>query len=72
MKSENKRYENTLFPLLLVFYELAAYLSNDIYLPALPTIAKDFITSDALAQLTLTMWFLGSVYVWYFASMRIR
>ena len=49
-----------LYPMLLVFFELGAYLSNDIYLPALPQISLDFETTNALAQMTLTSWFLGS------------
>lgn len=48
-----------LFPLLLVFYEMAAYLTNDAYLPALPAIVSDLMTNDHLAQLTLTTWFTG-------------
>lgn len=50
-----------LFPLLLVFYEMVTYLANDMYLPALPAIATEFMASNAHAQLTLTAWFLGSV-----------
>lgn len=49
-----------LFPLLLVLYELATYLSTDAYLPALPRIIADLATTPHLAQLTLTTWFLGS------------
>lgn len=49
-----------LFPLLLVFYEVGGYLSNDMYLPALPSMMVDLNTSQELAQLTLTTWFLGS------------
>ncbi|MBY0544418.1 MAG: multidrug effflux MFS transporter [Gammaproteobacteria bacterium] len=49
------------FPLLIAFYELVTYLSNDMYLPALPQMAKDLSTTDMLAQLSLTTWFLGAV-----------
>lgn len=49
-----------IFPLLLVLYETALYLSNDAYLPALPAISKEFSSSISLTQLTLTLWFLGS------------
>ncbi len=49
-----------LFPLLLVGYEMATYLSTDMYLPALPQMAQQLGISDHLAQLTLTVWFLGS------------
>lgn len=55
-----------LFPFLLVFYEIATYLSNDMYLPALPSIAKDLKTTDNLAQLTFTLWFLGGLSVQLF------
>ncbi len=49
-----------IYPLLLVFYEMAAYLSNDLYLPALPSIMNDLKISSSLAQTTLTAWFVGS------------
>lgn len=49
-----------IFPILLVTYETAAYLSNDLYLPALPQIMEDFGINDSIAQLTLTAWFLGA------------
>lgn len=48
------------FPILLVFYEIAMYLSNDAYLPGLPYIAQDLKTSAHMVQLTLTFWFAGS------------
>jgi Bcr/CflA subfamily drug resistance transporter len=48
-----------LFPLLLVFYEIATYLSNDMYLPALPQMMSELTLSTKQAQLTLTTWFLG-------------
>ena len=57
----NKRNKKwILFPLLLVSYEIILYLSNDAYLPALPKIANQFHVTNGLAQLTLTLWFLGS------------
>lgn len=49
-----------LFPLILVFYEIAIYLSNDMYLPALPEMMRDLSLTGQQAQLTLTLWFLGS------------
>lgn len=49
-----------LFPLLLVLYEIATYLSNDMYLPGLPQMRQDLSLSTQQAQLTLTMWFMGS------------
>lgn len=49
-----------LFPLSLVFLEIATYLANDMYLPGLPTIASEFNASQDFAQYTLLVWFLGS------------
>lgn len=60
MKNFNTISVNKLFPLLLVFYSIALYLSNDAYLPALPTITENFSSTITLAQLTLTLWFLGA------------
>jgi len=50
-----------LFPFALVLFEVASYLSNDMYLPALPTIAKELAVSNAQAQNTITWWFIGAV-----------
>jgi DHA1 family multidrug/chloramphenicol efflux transport protein-like MFS transporter len=49
-----------IFPILLVLYEVATYLSNDMYLPALPQMMHDLGMSSSQAQLTLTYWFVGS------------
>lgn len=54
-----KKSNYIIFPLLLVLYELALYLTTDAYLPALPKIVHDLLTNHHLAQLTLTTWFLG-------------
>lgn len=51
---------NWIFPLLLVLYEISTYLSNDMYLPALPDMMRDLNISTTHAQLTVTMWFLGA------------
>lgn len=48
-----------LFPVLLVLFEISTYLSNDMYLPALPQMKIDLALSSAHAQFTLTTWFLG-------------
>lgn len=56
--SSHKSY--FVFAVLLALYEIATYLSNDAYLPALPFIVKDLNTTNHLIQLTLTSWFLGS------------
>ena len=49
-----------LFPFLLVMYEISIYLSNDMYLPALPEMMRHLQLSATEAQLTITMWFIGS------------
>jgi MFS family permease len=48
-----------LFPIALVIYEMLAYLTNDMYLPALPQISHDLAIHQHAAQLTLTAWFFG-------------
>lgn len=50
----------TILPFLLVFYEVATYLSIDMYVPALPQLTNDFGTTHSLAQLTVTVWFFGT------------
>lgn len=55
--------KNLIFPFLLVFFEMVTYLSSDMYLPALPTVMKDFSLTHAQAQWTLTSWFLGAISV---------
>jgi len=49
-----------IFPFLIIFYAILTYLSNDMYLPALFDLMRDFNTTTSMAQLTLTTWFLGS------------
>jgi MFS transporter, DHA1 family, multidrug resistance protein len=46
-------------PILLTAYNLAANLSNDIYLPSLPKLVSLFSTSSGVVQLTMTAWFAG-------------
>jgi MFS family permease len=48
------------FPIVLLSYEVAVYLSNDMYLPALPDLARDLRASPDQVQTTMTAWFLGS------------
>jgi len=52
-----------LFPIFLVFYEFILYLSNDAYLPALPQISHDLMTTHNLVQATITTWFLGACFM---------
>lgn len=55
----NKRI-TLLFPLSLILYELPLYLSNNLFLPALPEITKSFQVTNATAQLSIAYWFLGA------------
>lgn len=55
-----QRPMNWVFPVLLAMYEMAQYLANDAYLPALPGIAGDLGAPRPWVQWTLTAWFLGS------------
>ncbi len=48
------------FPFFLVLCEMATYLSTDMYLPALPAIARDFGATQDMVQYTLAAWFIGS------------
>lgn len=50
-----------LFPLSLILYELPLYLSNNLFLPALPEITKSFHVINATAQLSIAFWFLGGI-----------
>lgn len=47
------------FPLLFVLYEMASYLSNDAYLPAMPDIKQHLFTNEDSVRLSLTSWFMG-------------
>lgn len=51
---------NLFFPIMLVLYEVVTYLSNDMYLPALPQMMTDLHLDLTEGQLTLTLWFLGA------------
>lgn len=46
-------------PTFLIIYNFCANLSNDIYLPSLPTLVKVFGTTPTASQLTMTAWFAG-------------
>ena len=50
-----------LFPPFLILYEFCTNMSNDMYLPALPLIAKELQSSLSLVQLTITAWLAGSM-----------
>ncbi len=48
------------FPALLVFFEIALYLSNDMYLPGLTSLIETFNINQDQGQYTLMVWFIGS------------
>lgn len=49
----------SLFPIFILFYEFFAYLSNDMYLPALILIEQDFATTQELVQISIMVWYAG-------------
>lgn len=55
-----------LFPFILVFTEILAYLSMDMYIPALPVISQEFRVSQDVAQYTQVFWSLGSTSIQLF------
>jgi Bcr/CflA subfamily drug resistance transporter len=55
-----KKTHFTIFPIVLIIFEMATYLSNDMYLPALPNIIRDLQITSFAGQMTLTAWLLGS------------
>lgn len=67
----SKQNPSLFFPLLLVSYEIATYLSNDMYLPALPEMMSQLNLTMHQAQLTLTFWFAGSALLPLFMGMLV-
>jgi Bcr/CflA subfamily drug resistance transporter len=55
-----KQQQITLFPYIIIFLEIAVYLSNDMYLPSMPAIGRDLDLTQDQIQSTLTLWFLGA------------
>ncbi len=49
------------FALALVFIECQLYLSQDMYLPAMPDVGRDFAVSPWLAQSSVGLWLLGAM-----------
>ncbi len=47
------------FPVFFVLYEMASYLSNDAYLPAMPVIVHHLHTTEDWVRTSLSSWFLG-------------
>ena len=52
-----------LFPIFLILYEFCTNMSNDMYLPALSLIAKEFQIGINQIQLTITAFLAGSMAV---------
>lgn len=48
-----------MLPIFLIAYGFTGGLSNDIYLPAMPSMVDYFGTTDSMIQLTLTSWGFG-------------
>src|SRR5580704_8861250 len=57
-----------LFTLSIVFFELALYFSNDVFLPALPNMMRDLHLSVGEAQMTISIWFVGAAFTTLFAG----
>jgi DHA1 family multidrug/chloramphenicol efflux transport protein-like MFS transporter len=55
-----RNFQILILPFLIVFYEIAIFLSNDMYLPSMPAIAQDLVLTDNQIKATLTAWFLGA------------
>nr|AIA17492.1 drug resistance transporter, Bcr/CflA subfamily [uncultured bacterium] len=53
------KIQSLFFPFLLAGYEFSTYLSNDMYLPALPDMMREMHLTTQQVQFTLTSWFLG-------------
>jgi Bcr/CflA subfamily drug resistance transporter len=49
------------FPLSIIGILITGFLSNDLYLPSLPSLVHEFKTTDNLMQATMTAWFVGSM-----------
>lgn len=54
------KIQRTYFPFALVFYEILLYLANDMYIPAMPQLMKDFAISKSMVQYSVGIFCLGS------------
>lgn len=59
----NKYINNNslIFPIVLVFLEVLTFLSMDMYIPALPSIASELNVTQDVAQYTQVLWSLGAM-----------
>ena len=46
--------------IIFALFLVIIYLSNDAYLTALPQITREYLTTQSLAQFTITVWFIGA------------
>jgi len=61
-----KKNCNPYFHLALSAYCIVTFLSLDMYLPALPSMARDLGLGEHAIQYTITIWFLGSASLQFF------
>ncbi|MEE3003168.1 MAG: Bcr/CflA family efflux MFS transporter [Pseudomonadota bacterium] len=52
--------KNMIYAVFLAMFSIVIFLAMDMYLPALPAIAKELNLTNDMAQYTITIWFLGS------------
>lgn len=57
------------FPLVIVFFEVVLYFSNDVFLPAIPQMLRDLHLTIPEAQLTVSLWFIGAAMTTLFVGM---
>ena len=58
--SEKQTRALVIFPVILALYEFLVNSSNSVFIPALPTVARDLLASDSSAQRTVSVWFTGA------------
>ena len=54
------KQKNMIFAIALTAFSIVSFLAMDMYLPALPTLAKELNLSNDMAQYSVTVWLLGS------------
>ena len=63
-----KSNKNIYFLIFLVLFEFAVYMSNDMILPALIDVVKEFQVSESLVPLSLSIFLLGSLSIQLFVG----
>lgn len=64
----NKSNNKIFFLIFLVLFEFAVYMSNDMILPALIDVVKEFNVSDSLVPLSLSIFLFGSLSIQLFVG----